>query len=565
VSKRPTYGVKVLLDQGCPASDGVRLSTDVYLPDGEGPWPCVLIRTPYSNNDAEKKVPMARAYAAGGYAVALQDVRGRYDSDGEWEPFFNEATDGHAAQAWVAEQSWCSGRIALMGRSYEGYAAWMGAFGHHPAVKAIVPIVALPDPVINVPWQNGSLFLNMIEWAMLIHGRTVQDVSQYDWERFYNFRPLNRLDERMGFHSRAWQDWLAHPTRDEYWRRGCYMHRMEELDLAGLHICGWYDDDGASTYNNYPNARRLAAGGDDQYLLIGPWPHRTNTKSVIPGVDFGPGEIIDLDGHILDWLDMVIGDRPENWERPTRARIFLMGSNDWHDMEDWPPPGTEDRSLYLHSGGAANSFLGDGALSAAAPGQAEPADVFDYDPDDPTPFLYDAASLQVGGPFDARPVQRRDDVLCYTSAPLAGDLVICGRVWAELWVSSSAADTEFCAMLCDVHPNGTARQLCDGNVRLAMRESLETPDPVPPGEVVRVRVDMWATGIRLLEGHRVRLQVASAAVPKFAAHTNTLEPPGSAVEVVVAANTVHHEPSRASRLVLPVMEGWEAVGGGEGP
>jgi uncharacterized protein len=555
MATRPSYGVKVRLDLGCPAEDGVRLSTDVYLPDAKGPWPCVLIRTPYNNNEPMKKIPLCRAFAAAGYAVAMQDVRGRHDSDGEWDPFFNEARDGHATQAWLAQQDFCNGRIALMGRSYEGYCVWMGAFGHHPAVKAIIPIVALPDPVINVPWWNGSVCWNMITWALLVHGRVNQHVEQYNWESLYNFRPLNQLDQKLGFSSRMWQDWMKHPTKDEYWKRACYMHRMAELDLPALHISSWYDDDAASTINNYPNARRLAKTRDEQYLMLGPWPHATNTKCIIPGVDFGPQETIDINRFILDWLDRQIGGRPENWGQRQRARVFLMGSNDWHEYSDWPPPSAKEQPWYLHSGGRANSSIGDGQLSpsASAPAGQTAFDEYVYNPDQPTPYLYDAGTLQMGGPFDARPVQRRDDVLCYTTAPLAEELVVCGRVFAELWVSSSAADTEFCAMLSDVYPDGLARQLCDGNIRLAMRDSLETLDPVPAGEVVKVRIDMWATGIRVLRGHRLRLQVASAVVPKLAAHTNTLEPPGGAVEVVIANNRVYHDGQRPSRLLLPVM------------
>lgn len=566
MTKRPSHDVRVQLDLGCPAEDGVRLSTDVYFPDAKGPWPCILIRTPYNNNDPVKKIPLARTLAAAGYAVAIQDVRGRYDSDGVWEPFFNEARDGLAAQTWLAAQALCNGNIALMGRSYEGYCVWMGTFGHHPAVKAIIPIVALPDPLINVPWWNGSVCWSMITWALFVHGRTNQDISQYNWEALYKFRPVSKLDEKLGFESKMWQDWMKHPLKDEYWKPACYMHRMAELDLPALHITGWYDDDGASTYNNYPNARRLAKSKEEQYVLVGPWPHATNTKTVVQGVDFGPEEIIDINGIILDWLDLQIGGRPESWDERPLARVFLMGSNTWHDLADWPPPGTKEQSLYLHSSGRANSLFGDGVLrwdrsptrepSATAQEQWHTAefDEYAYDPDDPTPYLYDAGTLQVGGPFDARPVQRRDDVLCYTTAPLKEDVVLCGRVFAELWVSSSAADTEFCAMLCDVHENGLARQLCDGNVRLALRDSLEQLDPVLAGQIVKVRIDMWATGIRIFKGHRIRLQVASAAVPKFPAHTNTLEPPGSATEVVVATNRVYHAAQHPSRLLLPVAE-----------
>jgi putative CocE/NonD family hydrolase len=567
VAKRPQYAVKVRLDVKCPMPDGVKLSTDVYLPDGDGPWPTVFIRTPYSNNDPVKKIPLARELASNGYAVAIQDVRGRYDSEGGWEPFFHEQADGLAAQPWLAEQDFCNGNIALMGRSYEGFCVWMGTFGHHPAVKAIIPIVALPDPVINVPWQNGSVFWTMITWALFVHGRTNQDTEQYHWESLYGFRPLDKLDQQLGLESKMWREWMVHPLKDEYWRRACYMHRMPELDLPALHITGWYDDDGPSTYNNYPNARRLAKSTDEQYVLIGPWPHATNTKTIVPGVDFGPEEVIDINGFILDWLDKQIGGRPESWGERQRARIFLMGENQWHDFADWPPPGTQERAWHLDSGGNANSLFGDGCLLQKGPlthqtrgaagfsPRGTSYDEYTYDPDHPTPYVYDAGTLQVGGPFDVRPVQRRDDVLCYTSEPLTGDIVICGRVFAELWVSSSAEDTEFCALLCDVHPNGEARQLCDGNLRLCMRNSLEKRDPVPPGQVAKVRIDMWATGVRVFKGHRLRLQVSSAAVPAFAPHTNTLDPPGSATRVVIAQNRVYHDSDHPSRLLLPNVKG----------
>ncbi|MCU0726970.1 MAG: CocE/NonD family hydrolase, partial [Planctomycetes bacterium] len=313
------------------------------------------------------------------------------------------------------------------------------------------------------------------------------------------------------------------------------------------------DDDGISTFANYPAARKLAGSRDGQYLLVGPWPHATNTRCVIPGVDFGPEETIDFEGYVLDWLDMALDVDPSRFGARGRARVFLMGANEWRDFADWPPPGVSEGSLFLASGGRANSLLGDGSLDPQPPKAGAESDAFVYDPDDPTPYLYDAGTLQVGGPFDARPVERRDDVLCYTTPPLREPLTLCGRVFAELFVASSAADTEFCAKLCDVHGNGVARQLCDGNVRLALRNSLAKKEPVAPGEVARVRIDLWATGIVIPAGHRLRLEVASAAVPKFAAHTNTLADPGSAAEAVVAHNRVFHDARRPSRVVLPIL------------
>jgi len=554
---RPTYPVKCLLDLGCPAADGIRLSTDVYLPVSEDPdasWPVVFIRTPYNNNDPVKKIPIGKAFAAEGYAVAIQDVRGRYDSGGEWVPFFNEAADGLASQKWLAEQKWCNGKIALYGRSYEGYSVWMQTFGHHPVVKAIIPVVALPDPVINVPWQNGSVMWNMVTWATFVHGRTNQDIDQYDWVSLYGFRPLNRIDDQLGVNSKAWRSWMDHHLKDDFWWPACYMHRMAELDIPALHIAGWYDDDMPSTINNYPNCRRDAISKNDQYLLMGPWPHATNTKSTIEGVDFGKDEIIDINGFIMDWLDMVMGDRPENWDGKKRCYMFEMGSDSWHWHDDWPPPSYQEKSFYLDSSGNANTLNGDGKLLDKIPADTDSGfDEFTYDPDNPTPYMQDPYTLQIGGPFDARPVEERNDVLCYDSSVFENDMTINGRLYAELWVSSSADDTEFCAKLCDVHPDGLSRQLNDGNIRLALRNSLEKTDPVPPGEITKVKVDMWATGIRILKGHKLRLEIASSAVPKFAAHTNTLDPPGTATTAVIAQNRVYHGKEHPSRLIMTVM------------
>ena len=275
-----------------------------------------------------------------------------------------------------------------------------------------------------------------------------------------------------------------------------------------------------------------------------------------------------------------VGNSTELFEASLLLGRSGVRENQWHDMDDWPPPGMTDQSLHLSSAGKANSLMGDGQLvwdrfvtgpgeqgtgnreqpggmpspAKGGGGHDAPFDEYTYDPDHPTPYLYDAGTLQVGGPFDARPVQRRDDVLCYTSAPLAEDLVICGRVFAELFASSSAEDTEFCAMLCDVYPNGEARQLCDGNLRLCLRNSLEKRNPVPPGEIAQIRIDMWATGVRVFKGHRLRLQVSSAAVPAIAPHTNTLDDPGSAERVVTAQNRVYHDADHVSRLLLPVVQ-----------
>ena len=566
LSPLPKYGIRPRYHVMVPLRDGVRLSTDIALPEGPGPWPLVLTRTPYGNNDparTERLLYLTRR----GFATAFQDCRGRYDSEGQWEPFITERPDAFDTLAWLSSQDFCSGSIGMTGRSYEGYCTWVAAPEHHPALKAIVPIVPLPDPVINVPYQNGALFWNMCTWALMVHGRTNQDVTHVNWAELYQRLPLRTLDEAAGYESPAWQHWCEHPTRDGWWERLCYMHEWGKVDLPALHVSGWYDDDGISTYKNFPGMRAGAAtpeAREAQRLIVGCWPHATNAGSVVGEIDFGPQATVDLNGMIFRFFAWHLAGEEHGLAADPRCRIFLMGENRWHGLSDWPIPGAVTTRFFLHSGGRANSLFGDGRLSLDPPAGGEPGDSYDYDPGNPVPYVTDPVKLQLGEACDQQSIERRPDVLCYTTEPLQEDLVVCGRVFAELYIESDAPGTDFTAKLVDVWENGRAIQICDGLQRAEYRDGLDKPAWLAPGQVYKVTIDMWATGLRFLKGHRIRLEISSSAVPKFARHLNTMEDPAGATAWVTARQQVHHDVALPSALIVDVVPE-EALAGTELP
>jgi hypothetical protein len=560
----PEYEIEHLVHAMVPMRDGIRLSTDLFIPKGNanhsGPWPVLLTRTPYGNSDAQRAERLLY-FARRGFACAFQDCRGRYDSEGEWEPFRSERNDGMDTIAWLAAQDFCNGSVGVTGGSYEGYCTWVVAYDRHPALKAICPIVPLPDPVINVPYQNGALFWNMVVWALMVHGRVNQNTGVANWKDLFLHLPLRTLDKAAGMESATWQNWCDHPALDDWWKEVCYMDKLGRVDIPALHICGWYDDDGISTYINYPKMRREAATAearDAQMLVIGPWPHKVNVSSVVGEVDFGAGAVIDLNAIRLKFFAKYLAGEDHGLGGEPRCRIFLMGENRWHGFDDWPPTGAETKRLYLSSGGNANSLFGDGKLTTEAQRQgdvdAADCDLFTYDPANPVPYVTDPVALQLGEATDQQSIERRPDVLVYTTAPLEEDVVICGRVFAELYISTDVPATDFTAKLVDVWPNGRAIQLCDGIQRAEFRNSLESPEWLEPGKVYKVVVDMWATGIRFLRGHSIRLEVSSSAVPKFCRHLNTKEPQADATDWQVAHQVVWHTSEYPSAVVVEVVK-----------
>jgi hypothetical protein len=526
-----------------PLRDGITLSADLTLPQTL-PAPAVVVRTPYGKS-GEAQTKRGTTFARAGYATVFADVRGRGDSGGQFQPYRNDGPDGFDVIGWVAAQGWCTGDVATHGGSYGGRIQWLTALEGPPALRAMVCLVTPSDPFVETP--TGVPTPMHINWFRLVDGRVPQYRDSVNWLEVYKHRPLLTMDEAAGFSSPNWRAELQHRTLDDWWEPVRYQHRIGEVDVPVMHISGWYDDEEIGTPANF--AAMVAAGRGGQRLLMGPWGHQVNSTRTLGEVDFGPQALIDLDGAVLAFLDeQVRGITPERAAAP--ARIFVMGAGEWRDEQAWPPPYVADTTLYLSSGGAANSLHGDGKLTAAPPAADQPPDSWLHDPGRPVPFITDASSAQIGGPDDYQGVETRGDVLVYSTDPLTEPVEVIGPVRLVAHVSTSAADTDVMAKLLDVHPNGFAQRLCDGMLRLRYRSGFDIQDPVVPGEVHEVSIPMWDTCLRLQPGHRLRLEIAASAFPKVDVNLGTGGDMVTETDGVIAHNQVWHTPARPSRLLL---------------
>ena len=550
------YNVKV------PMRDGVELSADIYFPRGRtGPLPAVLSRTPYDNTD-ERMVNSAIFHSQHGYVFVAQDARGRNDSEGEFHPWVNEFNDGHDTVEWIGQQEWCDGNVGMVGGSYVGNVQWQAAAMGSRYLKAIVPRVIGNNLYESPHYQGGAFQLNWsATWSFRMAGRTWQDIDIYNWEQVFAALPLKDLPNQGGKNIFYWDEWVDHPDYDDYWKALANDERYGDIQVPVLQIGGWYDFFTAGTFHNFVGMRER--GGSDlarnnQRAVVGPWVHRASTFTHAGEVDFGKASVLDPEEMELRWFDRWLKGVSNGAEEDAPLNIFVMGVNQWRDENEWPLARTRFTPYYLHSGGGANSLLGDGALSTEPPGD-EPPDGYAYNPDFPTPTRGGCTccnpEIVDWGAFDQRPVEFRNDVLVYTSEPLEEDLEVTGPVVAKIYASTDAKDTDFTAKLVDVHPNGYAVNLCDGIIRGRYRESTSTQRLLEPGSVYEFTIDLWPTSNVFLKGHRIRVDVASANFPRFDRNPNTGNRFGEDAETRVAHQTVLHEGSHASHILLPVIPG----------
>jgi putative CocE/NonD family hydrolase len=542
------YNVRV------PMRDGVTLAADIFRPEETrrgARVPVILVRTPYNKNNKNYFEP-ARYFAERGYAYVTMDVRGRGDSDGEFVPYRNEGVDGYDAVEWCAAQAWSTGNVGTLGASYLGRIQWLTALHQPPHLKTMIVIVTPSDPFVEDP--TGVPGLQHLCWLYLVNGRLRQPMEEIHWDPIYEHLPLTTMDERAGLDLPQWREELQHQTLDEYWRALCYQDQFEKINLPVLHISGWYDDEQIGTPRNFIGMTTRGAtefARANQKLLMGPWGHAVNTTQKLGEVDFGADALIDLRGYELRWFDAWLKNQDDGITREPAARIFVMGENKWRDENEFPPARAQYTNFYLHSGGNANSRYGDGTLSTEMP-RAEKADAYVYDPARPTPYITEATSSQIGGPDDYTAIQQRGDVLVYVTAPLAHDVEVIGPVRVTLYAASSARDTDFTALLFDAHPTGFRQRLCDGIVRARYRDGMQNASLIEPDKIYKYEIDVWYTAHVFFAGHRIGLQIASAAFPKYARNLNTGGDLASETEMLQAAQTIYHDAEHPSALVLPV-------------
>ena len=531
-----------------PMRDGARLCTNIFRPSLHGRFPTVLQRTPYRK--LSQITPGLKMFLDHGYAVVTQDVRGRYDSEGEFLQVLQEEQDGADTLSWIARQAWSDGRVAMFGGSYVGMVQWRAALSGHPALRAIAPAVAGGDEYFDRYYSPGGAFrlAHRLRWIAENFRPPNRPVA--DFQKMITFLPLGRADRFVaGRTLDFYQEVMAHPAYDAYWRSRSTRLRADSIRAPALIEAGWYDPFLPSDIAMWKELRRR---GHPARIIIGPWGHNMNPE--MPGADFGPSSALPLRRMEIDWFDAWL--RHSAPPAPSGVLYFVMGVNEWRESPQWPPAGVEFMDLYLDSSGSANTLHGDGRLLAKPP-TLETTDRFDYDPKRAVPTLGGANCcnfrLLPWGPLDQRPVEGRRDVLVYTGAPLRESLEVAGPVRAVLYVSTSAADTDFTAKLVDAAPDGPARILTDGILRLRYREGVERAVPYRPGAVVEVEIELGETAFVFLPHHAVRLEVSSSNFPRFDRNLNTGRLQALETQMRVARQTVWHGPERPSRLVLPVL------------
>ncbi|WP_128381757.1 CocE/NonD family hydrolase [Streptomyces cavernae] len=580
-----TFTVEV--DVWVPMRDGIALATNVWRPEGPGPFPALLVRTPYGKDDAglygNPKLPDVFAFVDAGYAVVAQDVRGTSHSPGTFAPQTHEGADSLDTLAWLADQPWCDGAVGMWGGSYMGFAQWQAAPHNPPALRAIAPVMSSADPYA-APWRSpgGALSQDaVLTWSTLSAVRNLSrgladghgdpaDVHALmsglaDPRSLHN--PLPLADRSAVTRYLPWLgEVLDHPERDEFWQEISAIDHCDRITVPALQIGGWYDVFIGETVRSYTMMRRhggSAEARNGQRLLIGPWSHADGTDlGTYPDRSFGLASSIKTVGVTeahLRFFDRWVQGRTETSDDAHRVRIFVMGIDRWRDEVDWPLPDTRYTDFFLAGGGRANTAGGDGVLTRDAV-SGETADTFLYDPRRPVPSLggtvLASASGTFPGPADQTAVETREDVLCFTTPVLEHPVEVTGHVTLVLHVSSSAPDTDFTGKLVDVHPDGRAILLCEGIQRARYRTSLTDPEPLEPGTVYELAIDLSVTANVFLPGHRIRLEVSSSNFPRYDRNTNTGRTIAgdSEDDLAVAVNRVHHGPARPSRLVLPLVE-----------
>ncbi len=562
-----------------PMRDRTVTYADVIRPDAPGRFAALLTRTPYDRTtSANISAPIHALQAArDGWVVVIQDVRGRFASDGDFNPFHQEIDDGYDSVEWVGSQDWCTGRVGMFGISYGGATQWLAALAKPPSLAAMAPGYTATDYHDGWAWQGGAFELGFnLSWATgaLTHGMwgvlaESRGLSGEDEERFlavkdeqdaaFQRMPLTDQPHLDGLADYYWE-WLTHPEYDDYWKAVCIEDRLSEIDLPAFNYGGWYDVFMGGTIRGYEGMRREAPSKDvrdAQRLLIGPWVHLRNCPGNVGGYNFGTradAYHLGLEARLLRFFDHHLRGGPAPEDGP--VEVFTMGENRWRTYDRWPPPGSVETKLYFHSKGKAATCLDCGTLSFEKPSD-EPADAYVYNPSDPVPTVggglcCDPAWMK-WGPYDQSEVEKRPDVLVFSSEPLENDLQITGWVRATLFASTSATDTDFTAKLVDVSPDGDARNLTDGILRARYRAGRGPAQPVTTGEVVEYDIDMWATSNVFMAGHRIRVEISSSNFPRFDRNPNTGGDIATETALVPALQTVYHDAERPSHLTVRVI------------
>ncbi|MBO0875711.1 MAG: CocE/NonD family hydrolase [Pseudonocardia sp.] len=568
-----------------PMRDGTVLRADVYRPASAEPVPVILYRTQYDKTAAQVQPLRFQSpdwFASHCYLVVAEDIRGLYASAGTFTEFAHDQDDGFDSVEWAARLPGSNGKVGMYGSSYVGATQWLAAETAPPHLAAIVPSNTASDYYQGWTYEDGAFRLNFIEpWVMedlataaaaqrgdnatkaTVADETKKIASWLSYTPYQRFPPLRPDDPAVAPY---FFDWLRHRTDDQYWQQWAPRRYYSRIGIPVLDVEGWYDAFLAGGVENFTG---MVAGGAspfaraNQRLLIGPWDHigwgRPGSTEAPMLRDLGPVANSPVNDLMLAWWDHYLKgvDNGVGTGGP-RVDYFQMGSNTWHTTSAWPVPGTQITPFYLSSGGHANTASGDGVLSGTAPAAGNPADHYSYDPAHPAPSVGGhscCAAQGTGsqGPYDQRQVEGRQDVLTYTTDPLAQDTDVTGPISLTLYAASSAPDTDWTAKLDVVHPDGTSVNLNNGIQRASFRDSLSAPSPITPGQVYRYTITIWPTSNLFHAGDRIRVDVSSSDYPQFDPNPNTGDWLGDSTRTQPADQTVLHDAAHPSALLLPIV------------
>jgi hypothetical protein len=556
-----------------PMRDGVRLATDVYRPaDLPGPLPAIVMRTPYNKAGS---AGAGNFFASHGYAVVVQDVRGKFASEGEFRVYQGDQTDWSDALDWVGAQPWSTKRIGTFGCSYLGEQQVIAAQQRHPFHVAAIPQAAGGNLGRvgrhrtfwgSVEGGANAVSINfgwMPTWASLDKGQ--RPTPKVDFASFLRTLPLIDMTDRAGSPSWDWRNFLERSPDDPWWDRHGYLTDADSVGVAALHVSSWFDlanealVERALFQQNAINARAR----DGQYAIISPTTHcaseRATSRTRAGDLEVGDARLRYWDIY-LAWFDRWLRGNERALDSLPRVQYYTIGRNAWRTSDRWPVAGMRETPFYLRSGGAANTAAGDGRLSLTAPPRAERPDTFTYDPANPVPsrggsICCTGDPKDVPGSFDHADIERRPDVLVYTSDVWPNGLELTGPMRAVIHLGSGAPDTDVTVKLLDVFPDGRSMNMVEGITRARYREGFGAPTLMKPNAVYEVPVDLHATSWYLAPGHRLRVEVSSSNFPRFDRNLNTGGRNYDETTWRVARNAVHHTAEHPSRLILPVVGG----------
>lgn len=550
-----------------PMRDGVILRADIYQPSGEGPFPVLLYRTPYSKSDAATAYRTHLRAVARGYAVIIQDVRGRYASGGIFEPYRNEGTDGFDSIEWAAAQPWSNGVVGTYGLSYPGAVQWLAAAQSPPHLVAMAPAMTYSSPR-NFFYMNGAFDLSWLPWIyqyiapdarvrLGLPGITTDAEAEMRWaevaDDYESFLPLAELPY-LRQEAPYYFEWLRYPPEDRWWDWAEIRTRYPAVSAAVLNLSGWHDDsygtEGAATNYNGIEVARRQNGATRNHLVLGPWNHGVGATAArqIGELDFGATAGIDYDEVLLRFFDQYLRDIDTGLTSAAPVRYFVMGENRWRESGAWPPAGIAASALCFETDAESDS----GVLAECGRATDATSSRFIADPAKPVHDPYDTR-----GAHDYRPLRSRPDVLVFETPTLASSVTIAGNAVARVFVSCDCQDFDLWVRLLDVFPDGRAINLMSpgaDSLRASYRDITNGRQMLTPGAVYELTLDGLLTANRFATGHRIQLQISASFAPHLSRNLQTGESEMTSAVSRPAEITIHHSADYPSRLILPVLQ-----------